>query len=159
MRVIDVGLTDAQRANGDMDGAFTKVGFPSEGRVASGNGDSDRTSVIDLATNAAILEFGMKTKGGLKRWPFMSNAMRKNKRRIEQLLRILAEKVYKRNVTAKRALGIIGEDMVGKIKQEMRDISTPQEEDATIKRKKGVSNPTIDTGQMINSVTHVEVKK
>jgi hypothetical protein len=41
----------------------------------------------------------------------------------------------------------------------MRDISSPKEEEETIRLKQGVSNPTIDTGQMVNSVTHVEVVK
>jgi hypothetical protein len=158
-RVIDVGLSDAMKNNKKMNGSYTKVGFPQGEPIASGDGETDRKNMVDLATNAAIFHFGIDTKSGIKRWPFMTNAFSNNKRRVESLLRSSAEKVYKGKMSVKRALGIIGEDMTDKVKQEMRDISSPKEEEETIRLKQGVSNPTIDTGQMVNSVTHVEVVK
>ena len=141
------------KSNSSLNGSYTKVGFPSGAPVAQG----EETSMIDVATNAAILNFGISTSSGVKRWPFMTTAMTANKRRIQELLRKGSIKVYEEKSTAKQVLGIIGEDMVGKIQDEMRNISTPREEDSTIKAKKGVSNPTINTGQMLNSVTHKEV--
>lgn len=143
------------KANRSLNGSYTKVGFPSGSAVAQG----EETSMIDVATNAAILNFGITTASGVKRWPFMTNAMTANKRTIQESLRNGSVKVYEEKSTARQVLGIIGEDMVGKIQDEMRNISSPQEEASTIKAKKGVSNPTINTGQMINSVTHKEVLK
>lgn len=158
--VIDVGLTDAQKANKSMNGSFTKVGFPSEGQLAHGDGeDTGRKNMIDLATNAAILQFGIETKSGVKRWPFMSNAMEKNRKDVEKILEAGAKQIYAGNRSAKHVLGVVGEKLVNEIKAEMKDISAPKEEPKTIKKKKGVSNPTIDKGQMRNSVTHVEVTK
>lgn len=159
-KVIDVGLTDTQKANKRMNGSYTKIGFPSGEPIGgTDTGKTDRKNMIDVATNAAMLHFGIKTKNGIKRWPFMENAFEENKSRVKELLKNAAQRVYEGKMTPKSALGVIGEDMVNKVKSEMRNISTPKEEDETIKRKKGASNPTIHTGQMVNTVTHVEVVK
>jgi len=53
------------------------------------------------------------------------------------------------------ALSEVGEWMTAKTKAKIRGLKSPPNAASTIKRKKS-SNPLIDTGQMINSIQHVE---
>jgi hypothetical protein len=54
-----------------------------------------------------------------------------------------------------RALSILGEFHQEQVKEQIRLTRSPRLEQSTIDRK-GSSKPLIDTGQMIQSVTHKE---
>ena len=73
--------------------------------------------------------------------------------------RALTLKVYKAilhgNLSALQGIGLIGEFMKDKIKDKIVTLIDPKNADSTIKKKKS-SNPLIDSGSMLNSVTHVE---
>lgn len=59
---------------------------------------------------------------------------------------------------AKRIMTRVGLEAEGAIKQYITDLDTPPNKASTI-RKKGSSNPLIDTGHMRNSVTSTVVRK
>ena len=52
------------------------------------------------------------------------------------------------------ALNLVGLVAVGKVQQYMIELKTPKNAPSTIKRKKGVDNPLIDNGALMQSVTY-----
>lgn len=57
----------------------------------------------------------------------------------------------------RQALLLMGEQVQGDIKNKIVSIDTPPNAESTIRKKKGVDNPLVDTGAMLNSVRY-EVK-
>ena len=56
----------------------------------------------------------------------------------------------------RRALGLLGEFVVGKMKRRITTLKSPINAEST-KKRKGSANPLIDHSQYRNSITHVEV--
>lgn len=142
-----------------MDGSYTKVGFPEEGKPGSkrktGSGHDEYTDISEIALIASWLEFG--TKNIDPGWHYFAEAFDEN---LEALI-VIRDKLYIRIVNGKMlidtALAIMGEFMVSKVKAKIVSMNYPPNAPSTIRRKKGVDNPLIDTAQMLNSVQHIEV--
>jgi len=169
--VKDFGWTKISRELKLMDGSYTKVGFPENAEVKKPSkkikGEKVATDMSEIAIVAAFNEFGTSgTKssrsGGssvkIPPRPFMSTSFDESMDGLNRLKQKLYIKIINGEITLKVALSIIGEYMVAKTKKKIRDIKSPPNAPSTIKKKKS-SNPLIDSGQMINSVTHVEVLK
>jgi hypothetical protein len=141
------------------DNSYTKVGYPMEGDVKKGNktgsGREQSETISEIAEIAMFLEFGTKDLEG---WPFMSTAFDENIIQINAMKKSLYNKIIDGKMTARQALGLIGEFLVSKTKLKIRDIKTPPNKPSTIRKKKGADNPLIDTAQMLNSLQHTEVK-
>lgn len=142
-----------------MDNSFTKVGFPENSQVGKPRkkvkGEKIATEMSEVAAIAAFNEWGTKN---IPSRPFMSTSFDENLQGLNRLKAKLYIEIVNGRMGVSQALSIIGEFMVSKTKKKIRDISSPPNAPSTIKKKKS-ANPLIDTGQMINSVTHVEVIK
>lgn len=156
----DLGL---KRITKDMEALgeyYAAIGFP-KGEVVSagkskGSGHKPAATMGELATIAAVHEFGSESKG-IKPRPFMAQTQEKAMRRLKWLDGHLYDKVVKGLLTPKQALDKIGVYYEGKMKDTIRNGSFAANAPATIKLK-GSSRPLIDTGQMRNSVVSVTRK-
>lgn len=154
----DRGWNRIVRELKEMDGSYTKVGFPQEGEVKSkrsvGSGHEEYTSISEIALIASWLQFG--TKNIDPGWPFFTEAFDES---IDELILIrdrLYVKVVSGTISTKMALAVMGEFMVKKVKTKIVSMKSPPNAPATIRAKKGADNPLIDTGQLLNSVQHTE---
>lgn len=130
-----------------MEKLFTLVG------IQEGVNDPEGTS---LALIAASNEFGTQD-GHIPERPWMRGWFDANKTRIEKVAANLVKKVIDRKITGQKAIKLLGEWATGQMKKSITALRTPPNAASTI-RKKGSSNPLIDTGYMRSSVTHKEVK-
>jgi len=144
-----------------MDGSYTKVGFPEEGEVKNkrkkGSGHPEYKDISEIALIASWLQFG--TKYIDPGWPFFTEAFDENINGLIKLRNKLYDQVVNGRITVRVALGIMGEFMTNKIKAKIVAMKFPPNRPATIRAKKGAENPLIDTGQLLNSVQHIEVIK
>lgn len=148
---IDRGWKGIQHRLRDLKGSYTKVGIQ-QGTIRKNEGVSGTS---DMVIVAAVQEFGAPKKNIPVR-PFMRNAFDKNREVLYRSKERAFSSVVVNNMDAKRALEIIGEAHKGQIQQEIVDLKFPPNAPSTIKRKKS-SNPLIDTGQLRQSIHHVEV--
>lgn len=164
--IVDLGWDRIRAEIAKMDGAATKVGFPDGAEPAEG----DRGSMTEVATIAAVHEFGAP-KAYVPERSFLRTAHDDNLQALNALKERLYKKVVDGEMTTGQALEKLGEWMTGKVKKKIRDVMTPPLQRATVMRKSrslrskkkkraafitSGGNPLIDTGQMLNSVTHVE---
>lgn len=120
-----------------------------------GDHEGDGLTVAQLA---AIHEFGI---GVVPERSFLRSTVRAERRKIAKNMALAAERVIEGKLTPKKALGLVGEDLVGKIKSRIVNRQIPQDlADATIKRKERSNvrsgfgtGALIDTGQLLNSIT------
>ena len=119
-----------------------------------GSKASSRT-ISELVLIGVVNEFGSKVKHIPSR-PAFRRAFDKNRKRINDLKQVILGKIFTGDLTARQGLGLVGEYLTNATKKEITDLKSPPNAPVTIKRK-GSSNPLIDTGQMRASVTHVEV--
>lgn len=165
VRVIDRGWKRIKEELRKADNSFTKVGFPLGAEVGKKRrnpkkkvqfaGKERYRSISQVAEIAAYQEFGTEF---IPARPFMSTSFDESQVELTELKKKLYDKILEGRLTTERALVILGEFMSNKTKRKIKDITSPPNRPSTIKRK-GSSNPLIDTAQMINSVTHVEVVK
>jgi len=141
---IDHGWKEFTREVKDIKGSYTKVGFPSDSKAK----EEDGGSVVDIAL---YNQFGVPSKNIPAR-PFMSLAYDKNKHKINEFKAKQYELVKAKKSSAEKALMAIGEFMIGLIRKEITDLKEPANKEST-KKRKGSSNPLIDTGIMRSSVT------
>lgn len=104
-----------------------------------------------MATIAAENEYGFEKTPAR---PFMRPAFDENLKRIQALIIREYGKVIDGKSTADKALGIVGQYVVGRIQRKIREVTTPPNSPWTIFLKKS-SKPLIDFGQMLRSVTYV----
>lgn len=101
-----------------------------------------------VATVAAVQNFGSPAQGIPPR-PFFTNAIRQYSPEWgAKLGKVLAANDW----DTERSLELLGEIMVGDIKQSIVDTNEPPLAEKTIERK-GFEKPLIDTSHMINSVS------
>lgn len=182
VQIIDLGWNRIIEELRKADNSFTKVGFP-EGKPVGSAIKKKKTklegyaNMSEVATVGVFNEFGTEQKVTKKQSgflhhiglhkqpgdtikvkprPFMSTSFDENLQGLDNLKNKLYDKIIKGQSTTHRALKVIGEWMTTKIKKKIRDLKDPPNTPFTIANKKS-SNPLIDTGQMINSVTHTEV--
>jgi len=163
--VIDRGWNRIVRETMKADNAYTKVGLPQEGEVKEGtkegSGRKPVTQMSELVVVGAVNEFGAPNKNIPAR-PFIRTTYDENRSKINNLVVDEYEKIVDGSSNVKRSLALIGEWVQAKTQAKIRAIRTPPNAPSTQRRKgrsikKPVNNPLIDTGQMIQSIQHVEV--
>lgn len=143
-----------------LDNSYTKVGFPAESDVGSATKKGSHKPAGDISEIAEIAiknEFGVKEGG---RWkipprPFFRNAIDTNRTAFNKFRERQYENTLAGMIDVDEAIGNIGEWLSAKVKQSIRRLKTPPNAPLTIALK-GSSNPLIDTGQMLQSVTHAD---
>lgn len=150
VKIIDRGWNRLQEELRKADGARTKVGLPAEGDVAEG----PAATMSELATVGAVHEFGAPNKNIPER-SWLRTAYDENKTRLDAVKKREYNSIVDGRQTAKQAIGRVGEWFAARVKAKIRRGPFAPLQAATIARKKS-KKPLIDTGQMIQSVTHVE---
>jgi hypothetical protein len=167
----DLGLANIFKEMEKLKSMSAKVGLP------EGSGEHDG---VDIATYAAWNELGvMKKDGGgwaIPPRPFMRTAADAKREQIGQLMAHEVGKVADGKQTAKEAIDVAAEGLIGLIKQTIQQGPWEKNSEITIhgtnpkipgKRRKstyqfikgkGSSKPLIDTGTMKNSIQAVILK-
>ena len=145
---IDRGWKRIKRSLKRMNTSYTKVGVQEGTQHKSKEGE-----LSDLVVIATANEFGTKR---IPSRPFMRNAMDKNQVTLFKTQLKMYSEVLAGTKNVRDALAVIGEVAVAKVKKEIRNLKFPPNAPSTIARK-GSDNPLIDEGQLVQSITHVEV--
>lgn len=116
-----------------------KAGFPA-GKVDQ-----------DILNKAIWTHYGT-SQNPESEWPFMSNALQDNSDNYLSIMRQSAPKILSGELPVGGVMLKLGILFQGDIQAEMVAIRDPENAPSTIK-KKGSSNPTIDTGETKNNVT------
>ena len=125
-----------------------KGGYVEVGVIESAaHKESEGLTVADVAS---YNEFGTET---IPERSFMRSTLRKEKSNIKALNKKLLRKITKGKLSTKKGLGLLGQFLSAKISKKIVSIKTPPNKPETIKRK-GSSNPLVDTGQMKNSMNY-----
>lgn len=119
-------------------GLKVAVGFPAS--------KSSRSNIEKAIWN----EFG--TNRGIPERPFMRNTMRKNKNKYRDVLKKIAEGILNGDTDFRTAMNKLAILAQGDVQSEITSLRKPPNASSTIK-KKGSSNPLIDTGAMRQAVT------
>ena len=116
-----------------------KAGFP-------------RSKASQSAINKAVWgEFG--NSRGIPERPFFRNALKNNQGKYDQFMQRAAKRIATGQNHIENELELLGHMVVGDVQVSITDLSEPPNHPSTIKRK-GSSNPLIDTGHMRQSATH-----
>jgi hypothetical protein len=142
--------------------SFTKVGLPTGSTPAVVPGEKNGNKpFLDLVQIGAVHEFGApKRKIPERSW--LRSTTDEEQKNIAKMMSILYPKVIAGKMPLKTALGQIGEYLAGKMKNKIRNKIPPENAPSTVARKKNKRHndvPLIDTGQMVQSITHIEVIK
>lgn len=130
--------------------SYTKIGIQQESNL----GDRE---LGEMATIGAVHEFGSPRRRVPAR-SFMRTSFDEQLNEINNLKRSLHSAVLQRRITVRQALAILGEFMTSKVKKKIDDIKYPPLKNPSERRSGGgTPNPLVDTGQLINSITHTEV--
>lgn len=125
------------------------IGFhKGSGEHKDENGKGQGVSVITVAMSN---HFGTKT---IPARPFLDVGVRKN---LDLITRTGIEAI-KDGFSADQALAQMASVAVGGVQTYIDELKTPPNAPSTIRKKKGVNNPLVDTGQMKQSVTF-EIKE
>lgn len=111
---------------------------------------------LTIAEIATVHEFGAPEAGIPERSMLRANDF-KNRKLYRQLINTMTKQIFKGDLKPLQVLELLGLKIVTDVKNRIREGIKPDLKPATIKRK-GSSKPLIDTGQLINSVSH-QVKK
>lgn len=146
---IDLGWNKIKKELKLINNSYTKVGI-------QGNAGEEKNGA-SIVMVGVYNEFGTpNAKYPIPARPFMRTSFEEQKKELKKIQDSQYQKILKGKTTVKRALGLIGEFMTGKVKEKITKIKSPPNAEST-KASKGSSNPLIDTGRMRASVTHVEV--
>lgn len=74
------------------------------------------------------------------------------KKYVAALRKIVKKSIDSDEKNPKTMMGLFGRQVENDVKKKIVDIREPPNNPATIARKKGVDNPLIDTGQLLNSI-------
>ncbi len=146
VKVIDHGWDALKAELSKLPGSSVKVGIQSDAGAHKGEG-----SDADMVDIAIWNEFGTKR---IPKRPAHSQAFDKHRSDMDAMIAAGYDAIITGRTTVEKALGLIGLKFTGLVQKQVRDFSDPPNAPATI-AKKGVDNPLIDTGQMINSIRHV----
>lgn len=122
------------------------------GLPANSNAYPDGTSVILVG---ATHEFGSESRQIPER-SFLRSTIHENRRVYKLFIRALSKKLIKGEITADKALGLLGLKVSSDVKQKIVSLKSPPNAESTIKAKKS-SNPLVDTAHLVQSITY-EVK-
>lgn len=126
---------------------FKTPGFVDVGIIDAGTHPSGDITVAGIGF---AHEFGT---ANLPERSFMRSTIQEKKKDIISLQKKLLGSIVKGVMKVEAGLGLIGEFVAGAIKEKIVSIDSPPNIPATIKRK-GSSNPLIDTSQMKNSIIY-----
>lgn len=84
---------------------------------------------------------------------FMRTTIKEKKKAVIALQKKLLVQIRKGEMTIEKGLGLIGQFMADAMSKKIVKLKSPPNSPATIRRK-GSSNPLVDTGQMKNSITY-----
>jgi hypothetical protein len=115
-------------------------------------GDADS----EILLRANVNEFGSPTRNIPER-SFIRGAIDKYGKDIGDFSENLIIRYIDGKITFDACMNTIGEYVVGKIQRYMVDLRTPPNAESTIEQK-GSSNPLIDTGQLLDSVSYKVVE-
>lgn len=132
-----------QKAVDSLEGKSLEVGFFESARYKDGT---------PVAGVAAVHEFGSPARNIPPR-PFMRTTAEEKQSEWSNLIAQGSKAVVNGSETAETMLEKIGLSVVGNIKNTITQITTPVLSPVTIKRK-GSDKPLVDSGIMLNSVTH-----
>jgi len=161
-----------------LDTSFTKVGFPKESPPGKPSKQTDKeplSSMSEVALIAFWNEYGTDT---IPARPFMSLAYYKHLEGLKKVRDQVYLKVIAGEISVEHALAIMGEWLSAKVRSTIREVTSPPNAPSTIRKKNAAllrrtssakkeanpligttAHPLIDSAQMLNSVTHVEVVK
>lgn len=109
-----------------------------------------------LIEGSTIASIGFWNEFGTKRIPersWMRSWFDANQKRIHKMFIKMTNLIKNQKIDAKTALKRLGEWAVGELKKSIIELRTPANAPSTI-RIKGSSNPLIDTGTMLNTITY-----
>lgn len=148
------GIQDIDRGYRSMRGnldlmanSYTQVG------VQAGTKESD--GVTDLVTVAAANEFGTHT---IPERSFMRSTFDEDKAQLGEIKDREARAIMDGKKTVEESLALIGLYHAGRIQAKIHSHPPPANAPETIARK-GSSGTLIDSGQLVQSITHTEVIK
>jgi len=183
IKIVDRGWAKIMENNKLLKKAYTKVGFPSDATLTQ-TALSKYSDVSEVASVAMFQEFGtvqevtgkqsayLKSQGFPIRAgaiitnpprPFMSTSFDENVEKIHRMAaKILrAMTTPESGISVKQGLAILGELGVDLVRKKIKSIDSPPLHPFTIaqraKRSVGSTKPLVDTGQMVQSVTHTEI--
>ncbi len=119
---------------------FVEVG------IFSGSNREDDTPMLMIAF---VHEFGMQN---IPERSYLRAGFDANLDKIQREFEFLLSQVLELKITGKSALDLIGASVTTKIQDFLVELKEPPLAESTI-RAKGSSNPLIDTGQLMNSIT------
>lgn len=139
-----------QKINGGIDAVIKRAKSP--GTVDVGIIDAGKHE----DSEETVAQVGFDNEYGTEVVPersFMRSTTKEKKKEIIAFQKKIAKKIVKGEISMEHGLGLLGEFMTDLIKRKIVAIKSPPNSFLTIKEK-GSSNPLIDTGQMLNSVTY-----
>ena len=145
VKVIDRGWLKLKKQFDSLNKSYTAVGY-----IASESGQEN-------VTKAVVNESG-SVKRNIPARPFNAQTFEKNKNAILKMKIELYNALIDGNLTPRQALFKLGEWYTGIIKHQIKMGSFVENALSTIARKKS-SRPLINTGEMRNTTTHIEVMK
>lgn len=107
-------------------------------------------SETTIAQVAAWNEFGTDN---IPERSFLRSTIKEERSRIKKEMRTMLPKIAKGELTTDNALGRLGTFTAGKVQKKIVDLRTPPNAPSTRFLKKS-TNPLIDTGQLLQSVTY-----
>jgi len=132
-----------------LDGAHVKVGV-----ISSKGGDAKTDDGITMVELAAIHEFGSPAASIPER-SFVRRTLAAKRRAIQQNVNKLARAIVKNTMGEMRALELLGTWLAQEIKKTITagPHLPPPLKPATIEAK-GSDRPLVDTGRLVDSITH-----
>lgn len=111
--------------------------------------DSTREDGTPMLVIAYVHEFGTEF---IPERSYLRAGFDENQDKIQEEFEYLLGQVLDLKLSGKAALELIGASVTTKIQKYLVDLKIPPLKPATIKAK-GSSNPLVDTGQLMNSIT------
>jgi hypothetical protein len=181
IKIVDRGWAKIMENNKLLKKAYTKVGFPSDATLSQ-TALSKYSDVSEVASVAMFQEFGtvQEVTGKQSAYltaqgfpirvgaritnpprPFMSTSFDENVEKIHRMAAKILRSMTESGISVKQGLAILGELGVDLVRKKIKSIDSPPLHPFTIaqraKRSVGSSKPLVDTGQMVQSVTHTEI--
>jgi len=135
---------DLQKKIKSLKNISVKVGFPSESQETEST-DNEGVSALFKAT---VNNFGI----GIPKRPFVNIAFAKNKNNYTKIVKKQLSKLE--TVDYNRFINLLGVKAQGDVQKEITALRSPPNSSVTAKIK-GSSNPLIDSGHMLQSVTFI----
>jgi len=159
VRDIDRGWINIVRDLKRMGGSYTKVGL----QQGEQHKDPESGEMSDLVIIGAVHEFGTRR---IPQRSWLRTAFDENISAINRVKAKVFKQVIDGNISPVAGLRLVGEFFESKVKANIVKIKTPPNAESTQRAKARkvrrravthINNPLIDTGQMLQSVRHVEV--